>query len=352
MSLLVASTASADTMNLAWDAAGDVSGYSVYVGTTSGSYSQRIDVGDTTSFAYPSATAGQRYCFAVSAYNAVGEGPKSSEVCGYSNRYPTLANPGNQSSTVSQSKSLQLNGSDPDGRAVSFNATGLPPGFSVMSTTGYISGSGTTAGTYNVIALVSDGVLSATQSFSWTVNPAAPTADTTAPSVSIATPTPSSTFSTAVSTISMTGTGADNIGVQQVSWANDRGGNGTASGTTSWNTGSITLLGGTNNITITARDAAGNVGTDSLSVTYTPPTSSTSVVLSSSMTPFRNKRAVNLAWTQAPWSGVTVYRNGNRISKTANDGSYTDQLRSAGSYTYKVCDLYSSVCSNTVTVYY
>jgi hypothetical protein len=289
----------------------------------------------------------------VSGYNAAGEGPKSSEVCGYSNRYPTLTNPGNQSSTVSQSKSLQLNGSDPDGRAVSFNATGLPPGFSVMSTTGYISGSGTTAGTYNVIALVSDGVLSATQSFSWTVNPAAPTADTTAPSVSISTPTSSSTFSTTGATISMAGTGSDNVGVQQVSWRNDRGGNGNANGTNSWNTGAITLFGGTNNIIIEARDAAGNMGTDTLSVTYTPPAPSTSVVLSASTTSTRWKRSVvSLNWTSAPWNSVTVYRNGSRLTRTSNDGSWQDLLRYTGTYQYKICETYTTICSNTVTIYY
>ena len=353
IAVLMASTAYADSVNLAWDGASSpVSGYTVYVGTTSGSYSQRFDVGNTTAFAYPSAIAGQRYCFAVSAYNTVGEGPKSSEVCGYSNRYPSLTNPGNQSSTVGQSSSLQLNGSDPDGQAVSYNATNLPPGLSLMSSTGYISGSGTTAGTYNVIALVSDGVLSQTQSFTWTVNAPAPTADVTAPSVSILTPTSGSTFSTTGGSIAMSGTGADNVGVQQVSWRNDRGGNGNANGTASWNIGSIPLLGGTNNITITARDAAGNTGTDVLTVDYTPPTSSSSVVLSGSVTPAKMKRYVNLGWTTAPWSLVSVYRNGTRIRDTSNDGSYVDQLRSSGTYTYKVCGQGGTVCSNTVTVYY
>jgi hypothetical protein len=351
--VLTASSAYADALNLAWDPASDpVSGYSVWVGTTSGSYSQRFDVGNTTGFVYPSATAGQRYCFAVSAYNSMGEGPKSTEVCGYSNRYPSLTNPGSQSSTVGQSSSLQLNGSDPDGQSVTFNATNLPPGLALMSTTGYISGSATTAGTYNVIALVSDGVLSQTQSFTWTVNAAAPTADTTAPSISILTPTSGATFSTTGGAIGMSGTGADNVGVQQVSWRNDRGGTGNASGTASWNIGSIPLFGGVNNITVTARDAAGNTGTDVLTVDYTPPVSSASVTLSGSTTPAKMKQYVNLAWTPAPWSVVSVYRNGARIKDTTNDGGYVDQLRSGGIYTYKVCGSGGTVCSNTVTIYY
>ena len=358
LSFFATSAAYADSLNLAWDPGSDVSGYTVYAGTTSGSYSQRFDVGNATAFTYPGATAGQRYCFAVSAYNGMGEGPKSTEVCGYSNRYPTLTNPGNQTSTQGQSKSLQLVGSDPDGQAVSYNATGLPPGFSLMSSTGFISGSGTTAGSFNVIALVSDGVLSQTQSFTWTVNPAAPAPDTTLPTVNITGPTSSATFSTSSNAIPLSGTAADNVGVQQVTWANDRGGSGTASGTGSWNAGTITVLEGTNNITVTARDAAGNVGSDTLTVTYTvtapppPPPPAPSVVLSASMTRQNRKSNVSLTWTSAPWSGVTVYRNGARLRDTANDGGYVDQLRSPGTYNYKVCQPGTTVCSNTVTVYY
>src|SRR4029078_12440682 len=98
--LFVARTAHADSLNLAWDPNSDtVSGYAVYVGVQSGTYSSRFDVGGATAFTYSSATAGQRYCFTVAAYTSVGESPKSNEVCGYSNRYPVLTNPGNQSST-------------------------------------------------------------------------------------------------------------------------------------------------------------------------------------------------------------------------------------------------------------
>jgi hypothetical protein len=56
-----------------------------------------------------------------------------------------------------------------------------------------------------------------------------------------------------------------------VSWSNDRGGSGTCSGTTSWSASGISLLSGANVITVTARDAAGNTRTDTLTATYTPP---------------------------------------------------------------------------------
>ena len=57
----------------------------------------------------------------------------------------------------------------------------------------------------------------------------------------------------------------------QVTWVNDRGGSGTASGTTAWSVSGIVLVSGANVLTVTARDAAGNTSTDILTVTYTPP---------------------------------------------------------------------------------
>ena len=76
------------------------------------------------------------------------EGPNSPEVCGYSNAPPTLVNPGNRTSTVGQAVTLQLVGSDPASQPLTYSATGLPTGLSVMASTGYISGAGTTAGSY------------------------------------------------------------------------------------------------------------------------------------------------------------------------------------------------------------
>jgi hypothetical protein len=99
-----------------------------------------------------------------------------------------------------------------------------------------------------------------------------PPPDTTPPTVAITTPTSGPTYTTNTSPLTLGGTAADNVGVTQVSWASDRGGSGTASGTTSWSVAGIALQAGTNVLTITARDAAGNTGTATLTVTYTAPT--------------------------------------------------------------------------------
>jgi hypothetical protein len=272
-SLFGVSLAHADSITLLWDAnQTSVNGYAVYVGST------RVDVGNTTSYTMTTAVAGQRYCFAVSAYNSSGEGAKSPQVCGYSNEFPTLTSPGNQSSRVGQAVSLQLVGADPDGLPITYTATGIPPGLFVGSATGFISGTPTTAGNYTVTARVFDGVLqSQTVTFTWSVGTTTTSSDTTRPTVSIATPTTGASFTSSSSNLQIGGTAADNVGVTSLSWSNSRGGGGTASGTTNWSVSSIGLQIGTNVITLTARDAAGNTGADSLTVTYSAPTADTTL---------------------------------------------------------------------------
>lgn len=162
----------ATSLTLAWDPDPDpqIAGYVVHVGTTPGVYSQNVDIGRSTSFVHQSVVPGQRYCFAVSAYFAGPKhGPNSAEVCGYGDQPPALVPPGNQASVIGQSDALQLQGSDPEGRPVTYAATSLPAGLSLTASTGFISGTPTTPQTVNVTARVSDGLLTSTRSFTWTV---------------------------------------------------------------------------------------------------------------------------------------------------------------------------------------
>jgi hypothetical protein len=93
------------------------------------------------------------------------------------------------------------------------------------------------------------------------------TADTTAPSVTITSPTASPTFTASGSTLTLGGAASDNVGVTQVTWTNSQGGSGIATGTTTWTTGAIALRSGSNTLTVSARDTAGNTGVAVLSVT-------------------------------------------------------------------------------------
>jgi Concanavalin A-like lectin/glucanases superfamily/Bacterial Ig domain/Abnormal spindle-like microcephaly-assoc'd, ASPM-SPD-2-Hydin len=92
--------------------------------------------------------------------------------------------------------------------------------------------------------------------------------DTTKPTVAITSPTASAAYSTGSASLVLQGTAADDVGVTQVTWANSRGGSGTATGTASWTAAGVTLQAGTNVLTVTARDAGGNTGTATLTVTY------------------------------------------------------------------------------------
>jgi hypothetical protein len=105
--------------------------------------------------------------------------------------------------------------------------------------------------------------------YSWIVT-VAPT-NTTPPTISITSPTSASTYSTFSNSINLGGTASDNVGVTQVTWNNSSGGSGTASGTLNWSITGIALQSGTNLITVTAYDAAGNSGNAALTVSYNLP---------------------------------------------------------------------------------
>ncbi|WP_117213103.1 M14 family zinc carboxypeptidase [Allorhizocola rhizosphaerae] len=96
-------------------------------------------------------------------YRAIG---KQNQYCGQPGA-PVVANPGNQTSTVGTS--VTLNNSASGGTPpYTWSATGLPPGLSINSGTGQVTGTPTTAGTYNTTITASGG----SASFVWTVTQA------------------------------------------------------------------------------------------------------------------------------------------------------------------------------------
>jgi YD repeat-containing protein len=95
--------------------------------------------------------------------------------------------------------------------------------------------------------------------------------DTTAPSISITSPTSSSNFTNTSATINLSGTASDNTGVTLVTWENYSGGFGDANGTNSWSVTDIPLQLGDNDIFVTAYDAAGNSAYATLIVTRPVP---------------------------------------------------------------------------------
>lgn len=102
-----------------------------------------------------------------------------------------------------------------------------------------------------------------------TVTYVVPTVDTTPPAMVITNPATSSS-SAFFSSMDISGVTSDNVAVTAVTWTSDRGGNGTATGTTAWNAASVPLLAGLNTITVTAKDAKGNKVSKWITVSYDP----------------------------------------------------------------------------------
>ena len=82
-------------------------------------------------------------------------------------------------------------------------------------------------------------------------------ADNVGISLTITSPTSAATMDTTDPTVSLAGTASSDVGIFQVGWINDRGGEGVANGTESWQIASIALELGENRITVIAEDTAG-----------------------------------------------------------------------------------------------
>ena len=204
LAMVAATAASVRAATASWDPnkEPDLAGYKLSYGTTSGVHTVVLDVGKVTSYPF-NPPAGQRYYIVVQAYNTAGElSEKSAEVIveiplsgapiiitppagppsggtppsgggpiggSPSGRAPTLTLPASQSSTVNTSVSLKLSASDPDGQALRFTATGLPLGLALDAASGVISGIPRSVGLYRITVNVTDGALSASGIFSWSI---------------------------------------------------------------------------------------------------------------------------------------------------------------------------------------
>ncbi len=83
------------------------------------------------------------------------------------NQRPVITTPDDQSGTVGDSVSLNVNASDADGDTLTYSADNLPAGLQINSQTGVISGTLIQQQQTITTVSVSDGELSASQSFTW-----------------------------------------------------------------------------------------------------------------------------------------------------------------------------------------
>lgn len=269
-----AADATAGVLTLQWDPTPDssVAGYTVYVGTEPGQYSSTFNVGNQLRFVFPDANVGKRYYFAVAAYTSANIlGPLSAEVSGRVDASLQLLNPGDVTSLAGQPATVQLRASASGTGAVTYDASGLPVGVAIDATTGLISGTPRTEGSYHVTATVTSGLNTASESFLWTVTPH----HSETPAVVITVPTSGSSFTTSKSAVVLAGIAQDDRGIVAVHWKNDRGGSGRATGTDHW-LAAVPLRPGRNEITLMAVDGSSNRSSITVSVYRTEPSRSVS----------------------------------------------------------------------------
>jgi hypothetical protein len=103
-------------------------------------------------------------------------------------------------------------------------------------------------------------------------------------SITVTSPASAEHMETPDASVILQGTAESDNDIVSVSWVNNRGGQGQASGSSSWKTGGITLKPGKNSVTITAEDSSGakathtvvikreSGGTASITLSWTAPT--------------------------------------------------------------------------------
>ena len=123
---------------------------------------------------------------------------------------------------------------------------------------------------------------------------------------------------------------------------------------------SVMLAGGTANLVVSPGSGSPNVLlTNMFSGAVTPPadtvitptpTPTPVITLSIARQVTKTQNTAKLSWSGATTSNVDIYRNTVRFLTTANDGLHNDAKRPNGSWTYKVCNAGTTICSPDVTV--
>jgi len=159
-------------------------------------------------------------------------------------------------------------------------------------------------------------------------------------------PTASFTYTTSDLTAYFTDTSTDSDG-SIVAWSWDFGDGATS---TAQNPSHTYAADGTYTVGLTVTDDDGAIGSTSQDVTVS--SGGGGITLTATGYKIRGRQAVDLEWSGATSTNMDVYRDGVVITTTANDGFYTDNIGAVGggSYTYKVCEAGTTICSNEATV--
>ena len=356
---LTATTVSTSQINLSWTASADplvagqtntgVSGYRIYRSGV------QIATSPTTSYSNTGLASGTTYSYTVASVDGATPANVSPQSGSVSATTQTVVVPDTTAPTVSLSApaagatvsgtiTVSSTASDNIGvTGVQFKLDNANLGAEDMTSPYSISWNTTSAtnGTHTLSAVARDAAGNTATAVSRTVTASNITPDTTKPTVTITAPTTLTTYTAPTGTIIVSGTATDNIGVTLVSWSNSAGGTGTMTGMASWST-TITLQSGTNVSTVTGRDAAGNLGTDIITVTYTPiitdtqvpatPTNLSGTAVSTSQ--------IDLSWSPSTdntaVTGYKVFTNGTQVATTTTTSYSHTNLSPFTTYSYTI----------------
>lgn len=111
---------------------------------------------------------------------------------------------------------------------------------------------------------------------------------------------------------------------------------------------------GTYNVSLTVTDDAGATGNTSKNVSVNAEEPQPGdIVLNANGYKVKGAWQADLDWTPSGTSErIEIHRDGNVIATISNVGSYTDvtSFKGSGSFTYKICEVGTTTCSNEVTV--
>ena len=186
----------------------------------------------------------------------------------------SVTSPGNQTGTTGTAASLQISASDSaSGQTLTYTANNLPAGVSINSSTGLISGTPTTAGSYSTVVTATDSTgEAASAAFNWKVS-----GSTTGNTVTVT--SPGNQTATVGTAASLQISASDSASGQTLTY--------TATGlpaglSISSSTGLISgtpTAAGSDSVTVTAKDSTGATGSASFTWTVSSATTGNTVTV-------------------------------------------------------------------------
>ena len=227
----------------------------------------------------------------------------------------TVTNPGSQSTKSGTAVSLQISASDSaSGQTLTYSATGLPTGLSI-STSGLISGTPTTAGSYSVTVTAKDSTgASGSASFTWTITSATGNTETDT--------NPGSQTGTVGTGVSLQISASDSASGQTLTYSATGLPTGLSISTGGLISGTPTTA-GSFSVTVTAKDSTGASG--SASFTWTINSASGGCTAAQLIgNPGFETGAIS------PWSASAGVLNNDTTDEPAHSGSWDAWLDGYG----------------------